>query len=216
MSSVPKGYKHIIFFLGGPGAGKGTQSDKIISEFKCITHLSAGDLLREARKDPKNKYGKMIENYIKEGKIVPSKITISLLLDKINSLKNTVFIVDGFPRNEDNLKGWYAETKNMTNINVEYCMFFKVPEDVLLKRVLNRGKTSGRSDDNVESFKKRIKTFKSETMPVVNEFKRMKILKEYDGTKSPDMVYKQVRKQIAVTLCSIGLIDPKNISKYMK
>ena len=68
----------VVFILGGPGAGKGTQSDSIKEQFKFV-HLSAGDLLREERKTQGSQYGEIIESYIKEGKIVPSDITVGLL-----------------------------------------------------------------------------------------------------------------------------------------
>lgn len=67
-----------MFFLGGPGSGKGTQSELIQKEFKFV-HLSAGDLLRAERKEPGSQYGETIEKYIVEGKIVPSEITVMLL-----------------------------------------------------------------------------------------------------------------------------------------
>uniref|UniRef100_A0A674GCY3 Cytidine/uridine monophosphate kinase 1 n=1 Tax=Taeniopygia guttata TaxID=59729 RepID=A0A674GCY3_TAEGU len=147
----------VVFVLGGPGAGKGTQCARIVEKYG-YTHLSAGDLLRDERKRPGSQYGELIENYIKEGEIVPVEITISLLkraMDQTmaaNSQKNK-FLIDGFPRNEDNLQGW---TKTMDGkADVSFVLFFDCDNEICIGRCLERGKSSGRSDDNRESLEKR-------------------------------------------------------------
>lgn len=97
----------VIFVLGGPGAGKGTICKKVFKKYGYV-HLSAGDLLREERNRSDSEYGNLIETHIKEGTIVPVKITCSLLeRAMVNSdSPNKRFLIDGFPRNEDNLTGW--------------------------------------------------------------------------------------------------------------
>uniref|UniRef100_A0A8V1A1F2 Cytidine/uridine monophosphate kinase 1 n=1 Tax=Gallus gallus TaxID=9031 RepID=A0A8V1A1F2_CHICK len=147
----------VVFVLGGPGAGKGTQCARIVEKYG-YTHLSAGDLLRDERKRPGSQYGELIENYIKEGEIVPVEITISLLkraMDQTmaaNSQKNK-FLIDGFPRNEDNLQGW---NKTMDGkADVSFVLFFDCDNEICIGRCLERGKSSGRSDDNRESLEKR-------------------------------------------------------------
>lgn len=96
---------NILFVLGGPGAGKGTQCAKIVENFGYV-HLSAGDLLREERKAPGSQFGELIEHHITNGTIVPVEITCSLLERAMNKSEKNDFLIDGFPRNEDNLSGW--------------------------------------------------------------------------------------------------------------
>uniref|UniRef100_A0A0G2JSJ2 Cytidine/uridine monophosphate kinase 1 n=1 Tax=Rattus norvegicus TaxID=10116 RepID=A0A0G2JSJ2_RAT len=147
----------VVFVLGGPGAGKGTQCARIVEKYG-YTHLSAGELLRDERKNPDSQYGELIEKYIKEGKIVPVEITISLLKREMdqtmaaNAQKNK-FLIDGFPRNQDNLQGW---NKTMDGkADVSFVLFFDCNNEICIDRCLERGKSSGRSDDNRESLEKR-------------------------------------------------------------
>ena len=94
----------VVFVLGGPGAGKGTQCAKIVDHFGYV-YLSAGDLLR-AERNSGSEQGTLISDFIKEGKIVPVEITIKLLLKAIEESDGTRFLIDGFPRNTNNLSGW--------------------------------------------------------------------------------------------------------------
>lgn len=99
----------VIFILGGPGSGKGTQSQLIHDHFKFV-HLSAGDLLRAERKKEGSENGALIEKCIVEGSIVPSAITVALLKQAMeeSGWDNGRFLIDGFPRNEENLGQWEA------------------------------------------------------------------------------------------------------------
>jgi UMP-CMP kinase len=90
----------VVFVLGGPGSGKGTQCSKIVETFGFV-HLSAGDLLRAEIKSG-NENGNMIQNMIKEGKIVPAEVTVKLLQKAMEESENDKFLIDGFPRNEEN------------------------------------------------------------------------------------------------------------------
>ncbi|XP_066857268.1 UMP-CMP kinase isoform X2 [Anser cygnoides] len=155
------------------------------------THLSAGDLLRDERKRPGSQYGELIENYIKEGEIVPVEITISLLkraMDQTmaaNSQKNK-FLIDGFPRNEDNLQGW---NKTMDGkADVSFVLFFDCDNEICIGRCLERGKSSGRSDDNRESLEKRIHTYLQSTKPIIDLYERMGKVRKVDASKSVDEV----------------------------
>lgn len=105
MSAVQK--FEVLFVLGGPGAGKGTLC-RLLSEKYGYVHLSAGDLLREERTKPGSEFGELIENHIINGSIVPVEITCSLLnrAMEISEAPKKRFLIDGFPRNEDNLTGW--------------------------------------------------------------------------------------------------------------
>jgi UMP-CMP kinase len=96
----------VIFVLGGPGAGKGTQCERLVKEFNCV-HLSAGDLLRAERQSG-SANGELIEKHIREGSIVPVKITVELIkAAMVNQVEQgkLVFLIDGFPRNKENLDG---------------------------------------------------------------------------------------------------------------
>ena len=157
----------VVFILGGPGAGKGTQCAKLVSEFGFV-HLSAGDLLRDERNNPGSQYGELIHNYIKEGKIVPMDITIALLENAMAAEKSKGhhrFLVDGFPRMVD--QGQKFE-KNVCE--AQFVLFFECPEAEMEKRLLKRGESSGRVDDNIDSIRKRFRTFIDATMPVMDYY----------------------------------------------
>jgi len=188
--SLVMGKPNVIFVLGGPGAGKGTQCSRIVSQFGHV-HLSAGDLLREERAKPGSEFGELIEHHITNGTIVPVEITCSLLERAMtNSLKNN-FLIDGFPRNEDNLQGWNKQMGE--KVNLQCVLFFDCSEEICTARCLSRGAAgSGRSDDNVESLKKRFVTYQQATMPIIKHYQEKDLVKTLDASKSPDEVYSVV------------------------
>eukprot|EP00030_Apusomonadida_sp_AF-17_P000423 a174504_630.p1 GENE.a174504_630~~a174504_630.p1 ORF type:complete len:209 (-),score=99.93 a174504_630:22-606(-) len=176
----------VYFVLGGPGSGKGTQCAKLV-EAKGFTHLSAGDLLREERASG-SEHGDLIENYIREGKIVPMEITIALLKKAMLATKNEKgYLVDGFPRALDQCAGFESSV-----CKARFCLFFQCTEDELERRLLIRGQTSGRVDDNIESIKKRFKTYVDQTMPVIEFFRSEGRVRDIDATRSVDDVFATV------------------------
>lgn len=195
-SSDPKASNHalVLFVLGGPGAGKGTQCANLVRDYH-FTHLSAGDLLRAEQDRPGSDFGDLIRDYIKNGQIVPQEVTIQLLE---NAMKDTVdksgkrkFLIDGFPRKMDQaLKFEEIVCKS------SFTLFFDCPEETMQKRLLKRGETSGRADDNSESIKKRFKTFVETSMPVVEMFEKEGRVVKVEATKSPEDVYAEVQKKI--------------------
>ncbi|KAL1611150.1 bifunctional uridylate/adenylate kinase [Nothophoma quercina] len=184
----------VIFVLGGPGAGKGTQCTKLVSDYG-FKHLSAGDLLREEQDRPGSEFGEMIKTYIKEGTIVPMEVTIQLLENAMKKAmeteKKSLFLIDGFPRKLDQ-----AHAFERSVVPSKFTLFFDAPEEVMLKRLLHRGETSGRADDNIESIKKRFKVFVDTSMPVVNEFESQGRVVKVDAVQEPSKVYQDVQEKI--------------------
>ncbi|KAF7223293.1 UMP-CMP kinase isoform X2 [Nothobranchius furzeri] len=185
---------NVVFVLGGPGAGKGTQCSKIVETYKC-THLSAGDLLREERCRAESKDGQLIDAYIKEGKIVPVEITINLLRKAMEETmqkdsSKSCFLIDGFPRNEDNLHGW---TRVMDGkAKVKFVLFFDCGTEVCINRCLERGKSSGRTDDNRESLEKRIQTYQQSTRPIIQLYEKQGKVRTVDASRPVDEVFADV------------------------
>ncbi|EJS42899.1 ura6p [Saccharomyces arboricola H-6] len=183
----------VVFVLGGPGAGKGTQCEKLVKDYSFV-HLSAGDLLRAEQNRKGSQYGELISNHIKEGLIVPQEITLALLRNaisenlKVNKYK---FLIDGFPRKMDQAVSFERDI-----VESKFVLFFDCPEDVMLQRLLERGKTSGRSDDNIESIKKRFKTFEGTSMPVIDYFETKSKVVRIRCDKSVEDVYKEVQDAI--------------------
>jgi len=182
----------VVFVLGGPGAGKGTQSEYIVNKYGYV-HLSAGDLLRAERKSG-SAQGQLIDDYIKDGKIVPVEITIKLLMAAIEANGGKRFLVDGFPRNTNNLAGWQKVAGE--ELNVCGVLFYDCPEEVMEARLLERGKTSGRSDDNLESIRKRFRTYVNETQPIIAYYDYAGLVHKIDGTRPVDDVWADSQKAV--------------------
>jgi UMP-CMP kinase len=184
----------IVFLLGGPGSGKGTLGEKIAETYN-YEPISAGDLLREEKANPNSKYGELIKEYQIEGKIVPAEITIGLIKSKIFELNSKGIyniLLDGFPRNYENLESWNKIIGD--SIKLKFVIYLKCPENIMVERVLKRGETSGRADDNKETVVKRIKVFNEQSLPVIKYYKKLKLVKEIDSSKKPDQVFDAVKK----------------------
>jgi UMP-CMP kinase len=182
----------VVFVLGGPGAGKGTQCALIEENFEGWKHLSAGDLLREERKKG-GALGDEISALIVAGTFVPAEITVGCLergMQEAHSKFGTrKFLIDGFPRNQDNVTVWEQKMPSHPVLSV---LYFDCPEEVLVGRLLERSKTSGRSDDNLDTIRKRFQTFQRDSYPIVEMYDSQDKVKRIASDQSVEQVYQAV------------------------
>ena len=154
-----------IVIFGAPGSGKGTQSDFLVKKYNLI-HLSTGDLLR-AEIAAGSELGKLADGLIAKGEFVPDNLIIDLLANAIDKNSGASgFIFDGFPRTVVQA-GALDEMLTKRGMQVDIMLNIAVDNNELVARLLNRGKTSGRSDDNLETIQQRLRTYEEKTMPVI-------------------------------------------------
>ncbi|HET8859863.1 adenylate kinase [Marivirga sp.] len=159
-----------IILFGPPGAGKGTQSEKIIDKYK-LTHIATGDLFRKHLGEG-TELGKLAQKYMDEGNLVPDEVVIGMVDEKIKETKasSSGYIFDGFPRTvpQANALDTLLEEKGE---KIAGMIALDVPEEELKKRIKERGKTSGRTDDqDLAKIENRIKVYQAETLPVANYY----------------------------------------------
>jgi adenylate kinase len=190
---------HVVFVVGGPGAGKGTQCERIVKEFGYV-HLSTGDLLRDAKENGHSEDGEMISRFMEEGKLVPIGVVMKLLkkaMEENSKIGNNKFLIDGFPRNQENIDGWNEAFGANPNVKVRFLLNLECPVEVMQARLLERGKTSGRVDDNEESIKKRLQTFVDSTKPVIGYFEKQGLVRTVLSVTSPEDVFDEIAKLFA-------------------
>lgn len=189
--SLSKMVPEVVFVLGAPGSGKGTQCSLISEEFGFV-HLSAGDLLREERQRPDSEFGEMIEENIRNGQIVPVEVTCSLIHKAMQKSGKERFLIDGFPRNKDNLDGWEQVMSDKTKLL--FVLFLECSRDICTKRCLGRGAAgSGRSDDNLESLQKRFNTYLNDTMPIIEHYDQQGLVKRINAEVASKQVFDSVK-----------------------
>jgi len=189
-NAVTGGKARVVFVIGGPGSGKGTQCTKIKDEFN-YNHMSTGDILRNVVKEKQGSAWQELEADMKEGKLIPSEKLISFVKLGIVSSKNKKILLDGFPRNQDNINEWNKQMKNVADVVA--VVYFEVPDDVMKQRLL--GRNEGRADDNEETIAKRLETFNAETKPVIDTYEKEGKLIKIDATKSVDEVFTDVKNK---------------------
>merc|ERR1711892_983425 len=191
VTTVSAATPSVIFVLGGPGSGKGTQCAKISEEYG-YAHLSAGDLLRAEKVAPGSKFGEVIQENLQNGTLVPTSITCSLLERAMKESERNNFLIDGFPRGEENLDVWNSEMAG--KVDLQCVLFFHCSQEVCTQRCLGRGAAgSGRSDDNMDSLRKRFVTYEETTMPIIQQFEALGLVRKIDAARSAEDVFADVK-----------------------
>lgn len=176
-----------IVLFGPPGAGKGTQSEKLIQKYGLV-HLSTGAIFRQNIKDGTS-LGKLAKEYIDRGDLVPDELTIALLQAEVAKHPTSKgFIFDGFPRTTEQAEA-LDEFLNGKNMPITMMVALEVDEDELKVRLLERAKTSGRSDDaDIDIIQSRIETYKQKTAPVANFYERQDKFHSINGEGSVETI----------------------------
>ena len=186
-----------IIICGAPGSGKGTQS-ALIKDKDNLLHLSTGDLLR-AEIAAKSDLGRVAENYIANGQLVPDSMIIDIL-DKAISEREAAatyngLILDGFPRTvaqAEALEGLLKKHGKELSVLLDLA----VDEAELVDRLIKRGQTSGRSDDNLETIKKRLDVYHEKTEPVNDYYKKQGKYVAIPGMGSIDEIFGRICEAI--------------------
>jgi adenylate kinase len=158
--------KNIVIF-GAPGSGKGTQSEKLIEKYG-FKHISTGDVLRNEIKN-ETEIGKKAKGYIDNGQLIPDDLMVVILANEYDSFGRDIpgVIFDGFPRTipqAEALRDMLADRGDCVGAMIE----LDVPEDELMARLLNRGKMTGRTDDNSATIQKRLAVYRNQTAPLID------------------------------------------------
>ncbi len=193
-----QGFQLLMFNLilfGPPGSGKGTQSEKLVEKYGLV-HLSTGNLLREeiSQKTP---LGLEAKSFMDKGQLVPDEVVIGMVdsyFDKHNDAKG--FLFDGFPRT---LAQAIALDKllELKKTEIAIVLALDVTEEELIKRLLNRGKTSGRSDDtNEDVIRKRFAVYTNETSPVADHYRKARKFQAIKGEGTVDEIFSHISDAI--------------------
>jgi adenylate kinase len=203
---------HRVIMLGAPGSGKGTQA-KFLMDKLDLVHISSGDLFREAQ-EKGTELGRLAKSYMEKGELVPDDITTKMVVDRILSLKDEGFILDGFPRNLNQARA-LDEALEKENMPMGLVVYLKVPKDILLRRLSGRrtcrncgeiynvytlppkvegrcdkcgGELYQRTDDNEETVRHRIEVYARETQPLVEYYQHQRKLSEIESKNDVNMV----------------------------
>ena len=199
----------IVVFLGPPGAGKGTQAQRLVEE-KAFKHLSTGDMLREAVKKG-TPLGLKAKEYMERGELVPDDLIVELIKENLPEEGNV--ILDGFPRTVAQAE---ALDKMLSHLGkkIDAVILFEVPDEVVIERLSGRridpktGKVYHikynpppegveviqRDDDKPEVIKKRLEVYHKQTAPLIEYYSKKGNLYKVDATKKPEEVYREILK----------------------
>ena len=185
-----------LVIFGAPGSGKGTQSENLINHYGLF-HISTGDVLRSHIKGG-TELGKTASAYINEGKLIPDELMIDILenvLEENPEKTEKGVIFDGFPRTIEQAKA-LKEMLEKRNARVDVVIGLDVPEEELVDRLLKRGQESGRSDDNLETIKKRLDVYHNQTSPLRDYYINEGNYAAINGLGSIEQIFEDIKAAI--------------------
>jgi adenylate kinase len=179
-----------LIFFGTPGAGKGTQAELISKKYN-LTHLSSGQILRQEISG--GELGEKIKTYVDKGILVPNELVIAMMekAAQKNWQSGAGVIFDGYPRNleqAESLQKFFTES----NLELTAVINLEISEEEAKKRILLRGETSGRSDDNPETVSERFRTYYEQTKPLIDYYTASGKIKTIDGAPDIETVAKNI------------------------
>lgn len=177
-----------LILFGPPGSGKGTQSDKLVEKYG-LKHLSTGNLLRQEMAE-KTPLGIEAKSFIDKGQLVPDEVVIGMVDSYFDQHKGARgFLFDGYPRTVAQAAA-LDKLLELKKTNIELVLFLQVDEEELIKRLVHRGKTSGRSDDMDENVqRKRQEVYRNETLPVAAFYKKQNKVVNIKGMGSVSEIF---------------------------
>lgn len=185
-----------VVFVGPPGAGKGTQAENIVKKYGLL-HLSTGDMLRAAR-DAKTPVGLEAEKYMSAGQLVPDEVIIKVIVERLAQPDaERGYLLDGFPRTvvqAEELDKSLAAKGEKLDVILHLSVFDTEEEETqeLVRRLVERGRTSGRSDDTEDVIRQRLDVYHKQTAPLIDYYKSSGNLVKIQGEKSISEVFAQV------------------------
>jgi adenylate kinase len=184
-----------LILFGPPGSGKGTQSEKLIAKYG-LKHLSTGDLLRNEI-SRQTSLGKEAQNFMDKGQLVPDEVVIGMISSALDNNPDAKgFLFDGFPRTAAQAKA-LDELLKLKNAPISVMLALDVSEDELIKRLLKRGQTSGRSDDNNENvIRARITEYHTKTAVVADYYKKFDKVVMVKGEGTVDEIFDSLSNEI--------------------
>ncbi|KAJ8726080.1 hypothetical protein PYW07_000778 [Mythimna separata] len=187
MAPVDTSNKPIVWVLGGPGSGKGTQCEKIIAKYG-FTHLSTGDLLRAEVKGGSER-AKSLTTIMEQGGLVPNEVVLDLLKEAIQAkaAESKGYLIDGYPREKSQGIAFEEAIAPPSAI-----LYFEASDTTLTQRLLGRAASSGRADDNEATIKLRLKTFFENNQQVLDQYPTK--ISRIDAETSVDAIFAEVEK----------------------
>lgn len=183
-----------LILFGPPGSGKGTQSQNIVDTYK-LQHISTGDMLREEVKN-ETPLGTEAKKYLDQGLLVPDEVVIGMISGRIDENPDARgFIFDGFPRTAEQANA-LDKLLEFKETQIHLVLSLEVPEAELVRRLLSRGATSGRSDDNEEVITRRIKEYHAKTAIVADHYDAHDKVVKLKGDGDIEATFKLISKEI--------------------
>lgn len=184
-----------LVLFGAPGSGKGTQSEKLIEEYG-LHHISTGEVLRRQIKEG-TELGKIADSYISKGQLIPDDLMVSILRDELNknAAEGKGVIFDGFPRTIPQAEALEKMLEEMGR-ELNGVVGLEVPEAELVERMLQRGKETGRADDNLETINNRLKVYHNQTEPLKHHYIGKGKYMRVDGHGKIDDIFDNIATQI--------------------
>jgi len=176
-----------LLLIGAPGAGKGTQAERLAERFN-ITHISSGDLLRQHVRDHTS-IGQTIKAYVDAGDLVPDSVVLDMLRKPVvAAAESGGYVLDGFPRTVDQAKAAF-EVAHPLGVEVQAAVHLDVPDEELIRRLLARGRGS---DDSAEVIAHRLQVYREKTIPLLEYYASREWMFAVDGTRPPGQVHEDI------------------------
>ena len=184
-----------FLLLGPPGAGKGTQAERLVKSLG-IPQISTGDMLRAAVKAG-TKVGREAKGFMERGELVPDAVVIGVAEERMRQPDaQQGFILDGFPRTAAQAEALDAMLAKL-GVALERCVALTVDENELVARLLKRAEIEGRADDNETAIRTRMRVYREQTAPLVDYYRKRGVLREIDGLGTVDAVAARIEGALA-------------------